>query len=379
MGEFGNIRVVGHKFHPRRSTAIEPKNLERMPDPAVATPPARRTGSPDAGNGAGDRVRTGRHAIAIPGDIAAFAAAAYLRTFVIEGLSMRLRLALALLVAAGAAQAAPAGPAGEQAAKPAPAKASIPLANHRAVYDLSLSSSSGTRAVDSARGRIVIDFKGDACRGYTMQTRQVTVLESSETGSRTSDLRNTTFEDGDGHEFRFKTASTVNGAGSPTVDGTASAEADALKVRFKEPKRDQLSVPGTVLFPSLHMRRLIEAARAGETTLSAKVFDGSDDGRKVYDTLAVIGRPTTGPTTASGSDRDKPLREGALAAVQRWPVTLSYFTGGKGESTPIYTLSFDLYDNGVSGALKLDYGDFAIIGDLTRLDLDKAPAAPCTP
>lgn len=296
---------------------------------------------------------------------------------------MRLRLVLALLVAAGAAQAAPGAPAGDQAragpAKTDPAKDPVLLANHRAVYDLALASSSGTRSVDSARGRIVIDFRGDACRGYTMQTRQVTVLESSETGSRTSDLRNTTFEEGDGHEFRFKTASSVNGAASPTVDGSATAEADALKLRFKEPKRDQLSVPGAVLFPSLHMRRLIEAARAGESTLSAKVFDGSDDGRKVYDTLAVIGRPATGPTNASGSERDRPLREGALASVQRWPVTLSYFMPGKGESTPIYTLSFDLYENGVSGALKLDYGDFAILGDLTRLDLDKAAGTPCAP
>ncbi len=301
---------------------------------------------------------------------------------------MRLRPALALvlvgatapiaLVPADAARAAPApAPAAEAPAKPAAAP--VVLANHRAVYDLSLASSGGTRAVDSARGRIALDFKGDACQGYTMQTRQVTVLESSETGSRTSDLRNTTFEGGDGHEFRFRTASATNGTPSPTVDGNATTEGSAFKVRLKEPKRDQFGEGGPVLFPSLHMRRLIEAARAGETTLSAKVFDGSDDGRKVYDTLAVIGRPGTGPTQASGSERDKPLREGALASVQRWPVTLSYFTQGRGERTPIYTLSFDLYDNGVSGALKLDYGDFAILGDLTRLDLDKGADKPCRP
>ena len=60
-------------------------------------------------------------------------------------------------------------------------------------------------------------------------------------------------------------------------------------------------------------------------------------------------------------------------------MTLSYFTQGRGERTPIYTLSFDLYDNGVSGALKLDYGDFAILGDLTRLDLDKGADKPCRP
>ena len=96
---------------------------------------------------------------------------------------MRLRLShlltAGLLVCAGPARAAPpAGPEPE-AKPPAP---EIVLANHRAVYDLSLAEGGGTRSVESARGRIVIDFRGDACRGYTMQTRQVTELSSGETG-----------------------------------------------------------------------------------------------------------------------------------------------------------------------------------------------------
>ncbi|MCP1539231.1 cell envelope integrity EipB family protein [Methylorubrum extorquens] len=278
---------------------------------------------------------------------------------------MRLRLAPALfLLAAMPGSAMAAGPAA-----PVPNDAAIRLANHRAVYDLSLARSEGTRAVEGVRGRIVIDFSGDACRGYTMQTRQVTMLNSGESGDRTSDLRSTTFENGDGKSFRFRTTTVLNNAPSPAVDGTAEA-ADALKVKLKEPKRDQFQAEGAVLFPIHHMIRLIEAAKAGETTVSAKVFDGSDDGRKVYDTLAIIGRPNAAP--AADTERDKPLREGDHGGMRRWPVTLSYFTAGAGERTPIYTLTFDLYEDGVSGRLHLDYGDFAIDGNLTRLDLAKA-------
>lgn len=245
----------------------------------------------------------------------------------------------------------------------------ITLANHRAVYDLSLAESSGTRAVESARGRIVIEFTGDACKGYTMQTRQVTVLESGETGSRTSDLRNTTFESGDGHSYRFKTSTVLNGTPGQTVDGTAESTPDSLKVKLKDPKRDQFQDSGEVLFPTLHMRRLIQAGRDGQTTVSVKVFDGSDDGRKVYDTLAVIGRPGPAPAaTDKAAERDKPLKDGPMAALPHWPVTLSYYVPGQGERTPIYVLNFDLYENGVSGALRLNYGEFAVVGDLTRLD-----------
>lgn len=161
-----------------------------------------------------------------------------------------------------------------------------------------------------------------------MQTRQVTELDSGETGKRLSDLRNTTFEGGDGHSFRFKTNTVLNGSASTSVDGTAESGADALKVKLKEPKRDQYTENGSVLFPTLHMRRMIEAAQAGETTMSARVFDGSDDGRKIFDTLAVIGKPITAeePAKDGGADRDKPLRDGEMAAMRRWPVTLSYFT-----------------------------------------------------
>jgi hypothetical protein len=265
---------------------------------------------------------------------------------------------------------------------PALAGEAVHLAPHRAVYDLSLSGSSGTRAVESARGRIVFDFTGDACKGFALQYRQVTVLESSESGTRTSDLRNTTFESGDGRSFRFRTQSDLNGKAAAPVDGNAERGDKGLDITLKQPKRGEMAVPGEVLFPAAHMRRLIEAARAGQSTVAVKVFDGSDDGRKVYDTLAVIGpqrvaakpgaKPDPGAPDApkpASAPVEAPLRDGAMAAMPHWPVTLSYFSPGEGERTPVYVLAFDLYENGVSGALRLDYGEFSLKGELSRIDL----------
>src|SRR5690242_2016562 len=68
------------------------------------------------------------------------------------------------------------------------AKAPVVLAPHRAVYDLSLARSDGSsKGVESARGRIAMEFAGDACDGYTQKYRQVTVLDTSEGGPRTLD------------------------------------------------------------------------------------------------------------------------------------------------------------------------------------------------
>ena len=247
----------------------------------------------------------------------------------------------------------------------------IRLTPHRVVYDLALAKGGGSRSMEAARGRIAFDFTGDACEGYALNYRQVTVLESGETGPRTSDLRTSTFESGDGSSLRFKTDSQLEGSTRSSVDGDAEFRSGVLTVRLKQPKRETFSVPEEPLFPTMHMKRLIMAARAGETTLTVKVFDGSDDGRKVYDTLAVIGRRIE---PGRDGQLEPAARQDGLSRLPRWPVTLSYFAPGDGERTPIYTISFELYENGVSRALRLDYGDFALTGDLKSLELQAESA-----
>lgn len=246
-------------------------------------------------------------------------------------------------------------------------KPGVPLIAHRAVYDLSLVRSEGARGVDGARGRIAMDFGGDACEGYTMKYRQVTVLNSSETGSRTLDTQTATFEAGDGLSMRFKSVSSVSGRNGDGVDGDATLKPDgSLDVTLKQPRRSNFSSGGRPIFPTEHLKRLIEAGRNGETTLATKVFDGSDDGKKIYDTLAVIGRRIE---PGAGSNLEEAARQDVLASIARWPVTVSYFADGIGDRTPAYRVSFELYENGVSRALRLDYGDFTLKGDLQSLQV----------
>ena len=246
------------------------------------------------------------------------------------------------------------------------------LAPHRAVYDLSLASSRGARAIESARGRIALDFTGDACEGYALKFRQVTVMESAESGTKTSDLRTANFESGDGKTFRFRNDTGSGEGPAQSVDGNAEKKASALAVRLKAPKRDNVSLDAEAVFPNTQMKDLIAAANAGKSTLSMKIFDGSDDGRTVYETLSVIGKRIE-PGQVEGLE--EAARQEGLAKLARWPVTMSYFKPGKRDETPVYVLGFDLYENGVSRALRLDYGDFALKGEMTRLEL--LPEKPC--
>jgi hypothetical protein len=255
------------------------------------------------------------------------------------------------------------------AAVPAAAEGKVvQLVPHRAVYDLSLLRSGGSGGLENARGRIAIEFGGDACEGYTTKFRQVTVLESSEAGPRTLDTRTVTYEAADGAALRFKTDSR-DGRADEAVDGEASVRDGNLSIRLKQPKSETLQVRAQPVFPSAHMKRLIEAGQAGQSALAVQVFDGSDDGKKVYDTYAVIGRRIE---PGAGTDLEKAATQDPVARLPRWPVTISYYKADAGDQTPTYTLSFELYENGISRALKLDYGDFALKGDLQSLEVSAA-------
>ncbi len=247
-----------------------------------------------------------------------------------------------------------------------------PLLPHKAVYDLTLLKSTGARGVDGARGRIVFEFSGDACEGYTLNFRQVTELTSSETGARTSDLRTTTFEEGEGKAFQVKSDSIINNTTQKVVDVTAERRQDAVMVNITKPKRDKKTLSKNVIFPTEHLKNIISAAKRGDTTYGVQVYDGSDDGLKVYDTLSIIGKIIP---AGNHEGLEKAAQNSALTSVARWPVAISYFEPGQGERTPIYILSFDLYEHGVSRNLKLDYNDFALKGEMTTLETLKTTSS----
>lgn len=251
----------------------------------------------------------------------------------------------------------------------AQAQPALALANHRAVYELTLLRASGARAPTQARGRIAFDFSGSACDGYVQNFRQMTELQPAEGAAKLSDMRSATFESGDAADYSFKIETRIDNTRAEQVDGKARRTDKArIAVDLAKPKRAHLSFDAPTLFPTEHLRHIIDAAKGGEQLMEARVYDGAGDGEKTFDTLTVIGKPATAPAP------EKAAQAEALKDVRRWPVAISYFEPGKKDGQPIYVLSFDLYENGVSRALKLDYGDFALRGEMTEIAFSAPPA-----
>jgi hypothetical protein len=253
----------------------------------------------------------------------------------------------------------------------------VTLASHRAVYELKLSSTRGKRAMESVFGRILYDFSGNACEGYALQFRQVSELNSGEGKVAMSDLRATSWEEGEAKRLRFHSENYFDENLRDSVDGEAERANGGITVRLTKPADKSLDFKSDVVFPTEHVRRIIAAAKEGKTLLQVAVYDGSDTGEKVYDTLSVIGKPI-----APNEHRPADALAGQTAfdTLTRWPVTISYFerSAGEqsGEQTPVYAITFELYENGVSRALLLDYGDFVLSGEMTSIEMKAARPCP---
>jgi hypothetical protein len=256
-------------------------------------------------------------------------------------------------------------------------KAPITLVPHRAIYDLSLSETRGNSQIAGVRGRILYDFNGNSCEGYSLEFRQVSELDSGEGKESTSDLRSTTWEGGDAKTYKFASQNFIDENLVDSVDGHAEHDASETAVDLSKPAHQNLNLDAGVVFPTQHMVRAIAAAHAGKTILDFPVYDGSETGQKVFDTLTVIGHKIA---PGERQHDDAAAAEPRLANVPRWPVTISYFERhGKpksSEQTPDYAIGFELYENGISRALTLDYNDFVVAGKLSSIEFKRPKPCP---
>lgn len=252
-------------------------------------------------------------------------------------------------------------------AAPADAAALIP---HRAVYDLALEEASDRSGITGLTGRMVYEFNGSACDGYTVTFRFVTRIDTSET-SNITDQQTTTYEDGDGGSFSFFTRSFVDQAPDRELKGTARMSQQATEVVIEKPENQRLQLEATQ-FPTQHLLELLDRIRDGETFYETTLFDGSEDADKVMTTTVIIGRE------APPRPNDRELEAIApLAQEPFWPVDIAYFdlsdTDADGEELPSYRISFKLHESGVTRDLVMDYGDFSMTGRLVDLALFSVP------
>ncbi|WP_370673714.1 EipB family protein [Pleomorphomonas sp. PLEO] len=242
------------------------------------------------------------------------------------------------------------------------------LVPHRVAYDLALESNPQMSDLSvNMKGRMVYEFTGNACEGYTVNFRFVLETGDSAGASAVTDLRNKNFESGDGRSFGFQSQTFVNEVQTQDVNGTAVRDGDKVNVKLKLTENTEFTIDKPLMFPTAQLIKTIAEAEKGTTVFSDDIYDGSDGGQHVFHTSTVIGSArTTAP-----DESEKPIGN-----MRRWPVTVSYFGAeAGGDQPPDYSISFDLWENGISSRMRLDYGDFVLDGKIVHLEL--LPETPC--
>lgn len=243
------------------------------------------------------------------------------------------------------------------------------LVPHRAVYEMTLDKARSGSGITGILGRMVFEFTGSQCEGFTLNMRLVTNVTDRQGVSALTDMRTSSWEQGDGKRFRFNSSQYRNQKLGEVTTGDASRKSNHndISVVLKKPSKSKHKLPGDILFPTQHSLKLLSAAHKGETIVQANIYDGSDKGSKYFFTSAYIGKAVSpGPDKSFKSIKNaKPLDN-----LVSWPVSISYFETDKpaGEALPSYELGFRLYGNGVSRKLQIDYGDFVIRGELSKLE-----------
>lgn len=275
------------------------------------------------------------------------------------GSSKRLMLALLAALLPGAALSGH--------AQALAAKEPNRLVAHRAIYEMTLRNAHSASGITGIDGRMVFEFTGSPCDGYSLNMRMVTHMTDSQGQTNLTDLRSSTWEQGDGQKFRFQSAQYLNEKLGDVTMGRAVRERpnDAVKVRLSQPSHAELNLSGQILFPTQHSLALIKAAQRGGSLFQARIYDGSEKGQKVYETTAFIGKKVQ---PGADAKLEMPAKENGLGELASWPVSIGYFEPKDGDLIPSYQIDFRLYENGVSRELLIDYGDFSIHGTLTELE-----------
>ena len=244
----------------------------------------------------------------------------------------------------------------------------ISLAPHRAVYEMTLATTRGGSGVTAVSGRMVYELTGSACEGYTQNMRFVTQMTNQGGNTVISDLRSSSWEEAYGRRFRFNSSQFRDEKPTEATAGDAARanSADDIKVELTKPAKKGLSLSARVYFPVQHSIALLQAAKEGKASFRADLYDGSEKGEKVYDTVSIIGR-----RRAPGANQQLPRVKNveALDEIEAWPVSIGYFEpkSDNTDAVPVYELSFLFFENGVSRKLYIDYGEFAINGELKEI------------
>lgn len=239
----------------------------------------------------------------------------------------------------------------------------VPMAAHRAAYNLVMDSSRGGE-VTNASGTMAYELT-DACDGWATRQRLALTLTNREGQDIQSVADYATFESKDGLSMRFRMRQTMDTAVTEQVEGTATLDATGGpgSIHYTQPEDRTMPLPAGTVFPMAHTEAIIAAASAGKHFIALPIFDGTGD-RGVQDSSVAIASWGQAPGAAPYP---------ALANLPSGRVRIAFFDREKAPNarekvagSPDYEVGMKYWANGVSDDLVMDFTDFVMRGKISE-------------
>lgn len=268
-----------------------------------------------------------------------------------------------LTLSAGRLQADP----GAAAQKPA-----LPLALHKAVYDLRMKSAEQGARLSNISGKMY--FEQDAtCDAWTSEQRFNTTSEYADESPFTDTSHYVSYETRDGAQLTFNSEREDEGAEPELLRGTVTRAPDgAGQAIFSRPDDLKFDLPKGYLLPAAHTLEIIRRARAGEHLFNAVMFDGTDASGPA-EVSTFIGPRATAAELGKIADASGKIDK-SLITPEAWHVRMAIFPlEEKEDMTPAYEMDLVLHDNGVISHALVDYKTFTVEQSLAGLEKLPSP------
>lgn len=238
--------------------------------------------------------------------------------------------------------------------------AAADLAAHRALYRLTLDPQRA-QGLSAAEGTMAFEML-DACEGWAVRQRLVLKMTARDGQENEMVSEYATFESKDGLTLRFRLRQSSQGAVNSEIAGQATLQraGGPGEARYTLPAEDIKPLPPGTLFPQAHTMAAIAAARRGERILAAPLFDGTSADGVQDSTTTILSAAPARPVE----------RFPALSALASWRMNVAFFEAGGGATgAPDYEVALRYWENGVADGLKMDFGEFAVDGNMIEFEL----------
>ena len=150
------------------------------------------------------------------------------------------------------------------------------LVPHRAIYSMTLGSTTGSKGPASIRGVMSYEFQ-NRCNAWTVDSTVFLKLSFGGLREIESVRKIITWEGKDGLGFRFRMSETRGGETVEEIKGVAALDGigQAGVVEYLKPKRFKANLPKGTLFPTGHIKTVISTSVSGGNFVGRHLFDGA--------------------------------------------------------------------------------------------------------